>query len=171
MITRAMQGLEFIITHQKPKDEEAVERLHARAFGPGRYARTAFRIREQAGQGEGLAFVAHVGSLLVGAVQLTPIRIGTRPAFMLGPLTVDPPFEGKGIGRALLERCAHSARALGSTLILLVGDEAYYKRSGYRRVPMGQIILPGPVDPMRLLALELEPDALATMRGEVRGGI
>ena len=55
-----MQGLEFIITHQKPKDEEAVERLHARAFGPGRYARTAFRIREQAGQGEGLAFVAHV---------------------------------------------------------------------------------------------------------------
>jgi predicted N-acetyltransferase YhbS len=165
------KGLDFIVTHQKPKDDEAVERLHARAFGPGRYARTAFRIREQAMAVEGLAFVAHVGSLLVGAVQLTPIRIGDKPAFMLGPLTVDPPFEGRGIGRALMERCAHSARALGSTLILLVGDEAYYRRSGYVRVPMGQIRLPGPVDPMRLLALELEPGALKALQGEVRGGV
>lgn len=164
------QGLEFIITHQKPNDDDAVERLHARAFGPGRYARTAFRIREQAQASEGLAFVAHVGSLLVGAVQLTPIRVGGQPAFMLGPLTVDPPFEGRGIGRALMERCAHSARALGARIIILVGDEAYYRRSGYIRVPMGQIRLPGPVDPMRLLALELEPGALKAMQGEVRGG-
>jgi predicted N-acetyltransferase YhbS len=170
VITQGMQGLDFIVTHQKPKDAEAVERLHARAFGPGRFARTAFRIREQAGKTEDLAFVAHVGSLLVGAVQLTPIRIGESQAFMLGPLTVDPAFEGRGIGRILLERCAHSAHALGSTLIVLVGDESYYKRNGYKRVPMGQITLPGPVDPMRILALELEPDALKFMRGEVRGG-
>lgn len=164
-----MSELQFTIETRRAADVDAVERLHARAFGPGRFARTAFRIREQAGQAEAPAFVARIGSLLVAAVQLTPIRIGDHPAFMLGPLTVDPPFEGKGIGRALMERCAHAARALTRDLILLVGDEAYYSRSGYRRVPPGQIRLPGPVDPMRILALELQPEALKGIAGDVRG--
>lgn len=165
-----MSSLEFTIETQRPADRDAVERLHARAFGPGRFARTAFRIREQAEGAEMPAHVARVGSLLVGAVQLTPIRIGEDRAFMLGPLTVDPAFEGKGIGRALLGRAADTARAAHARLIVLVGDEAYYTRSGYRRVPPGQITLPGPVDPGRLLALEIEPGALAAARGEVRGG-
>jgi predicted N-acetyltransferase YhbS len=165
----AMSELNFTIQSQRSEDLAAVERLHARAFGPGRFARTAFRIREQAGDAPGLAFVAHVGSLLIAAVQLTPIRIGDHPAFMLGPLTVDPSFEGRGIGRALLDRCAIGARAVGRDLILLVGDEPYYARSGYRRVPPGKIRLPGPVDPMRLLALELDPGVLAGVSGEVRG--
>lgn len=164
-----MSELSFSIETQRAADAEAVERLHARAFGPGRFARTAFRIREQAG-GAGLSYVAKVGSLLVGAVHLTPIRIGAHAARMLGPLTVDPPFEGKGIGRALLDRSAEAVRAEGCPLILLVGDEPYYRRVGYRRVPPGQIRLPGPVDPMRLLALELVPDALKTIAGDVRGG-
>lgn len=168
-ITQEMAELQFTLETMRPEDREAVERLHARAFGPGRYARTAFRIREQAGAAEGLAYVARVGSLLVAAVQLTPIRIGAHAAFMLGPLTVDPPFEGKGIGSALLERCAHAVRAVKRDLIILVGDEPYYARSGYKRVPPGRIRLPGPVDPMRVLALELEPGAMQKVAGEVRG--
>ncbi len=43
---------------------------------------------------------------------------------------------------------------------LLVGDEPYYARFGFHPVPPGQIVLPGPVDPNRLLAAELAPDAL-----------
>jgi len=165
-----MSELHFTIEAQRPEDAEAVERLHARAFGPGRFARTAFRIREQASAAPGLAHVAHIGSLLIAAVQLTPIHIGEHRAFMLGPLTVDPSFEGRGIGRALLECCAHAARAIGADLIILVGDEPYYGRHGYKRVPPGRIRLPGTVDPMRLLGLELKPGALSAISGDVRGG-
>lgn len=165
-----MAPLDISIEPQRAADAAAVDRLQARAFGPGRFARTAFRIREQAGEAETLAFVARVGSLMVGSVQLTPIRIGSEPAYMLGPLVVDPAFEGKGIGAALLERSAIAARAVKRGLILLVGDEAYYSRHGYRRVAPGRIRLPGPVDPARLLALELVPGALAETMGEVRGG-
>jgi len=165
-----MSELQFSIDPQQPQDIDAVERLHARAFGPGRYARTAFRIREQAGEAGGPAFVARVGSLLVAAVQLTPVTIGgTVRGFMLGPLTVDPSFEGKGIGRALLDHCAEAVRAANRPIIVLVGDEPYYARVGYRRVPPGRITLPGPVDPMRLLALEIVPETLKTLSGEVRG--
>jgi predicted N-acetyltransferase YhbS len=52
-------------------------------------------------------------------------------------------------------------------LVLLVGDEPYYGRLGFRRIPWGQITIPGPVDPNRLLAAELRPGMLAAYAGMV----
>lgn len=150
-----MTELSLTLEAATPGDEAAIEKLHQRAFGPGRYARTAYRIREQASAAESLAFVARVGSLLVGSVQLTPVRLGDARAFMLGPLTVEPAFEKRGIGAALLQRCEQAARAMRSDAIFLVGDEPYYGRHGYKRVPFGRVTLPGPVDPSRLLVLPL----------------
>ncbi|CAN1539033.1 COG3153 Predicted acetyltransferase [Rhabdaerophilaceae bacterium] len=154
-----MTSLPITIEPSRASEAAEIEKLHQRAFGPGRFARTAYRIREKAERAEILTFVARVGSLLVGSVQLTPVTVGAARAFMLGPLTVEPAFEGRGIGGALLERAALAARAVGSTAIFLVGDEPYYGRHGYRRVPPGRITLPGPVDPGRLLVLALDPGA------------
>ena len=64
---------------------------------------------------------------------------------MLGPLTVEPAFEGRGIGAALMRRSLEAARQKGHELVLLVGDEAYYRRFGFKRVPARQLELPGPV--------------------------
>ena len=61
-------------------------------FGPGRYAKTAYRLREGGPHALALSFTARIGTLLVGSVRLTPIRIGETPALLLGPLTVEPPF-------------------------------------------------------------------------------
>jgi predicted N-acetyltransferase YhbS len=85
----------------------------------------------------------------------------------LGPLAVDPDFAGKGFGRQLIAEALAAAKADGVRLVVLVGDEPYYGRFGFRPVPPGQITLPGPVDPHRLLASELEPGALASYRGMV----
>jgi predicted N-acetyltransferase YhbS len=156
-----MNTLSLSIEAARPADEAQIEKLHQRAFGPGRFARTAYRIREQAGEAATLAYVARVGSLLVGSVQLTPVRIGETRAFVLGPLTVEPAFEGRGIGAALLERASQAARAVRASAILLVGDEPYYGRHGYKRVPPGRISMPGPVDPGRLLMLAIGEDAAA----------
>jgi predicted N-acetyltransferase YhbS len=59
------------------------------------------------------------------------------------------------------------ARAMGYALVILVGDEPYYRRVGFRKVPEDQLILPGPVDPDRLLFLEIEKRAMRTARGLV----
>ena len=50
---------------------------------------------------------------------------------------------------------------------MLVGDEPYYARFGFVRVPPGQIWLGGPADPARILAAELAPGALSIYRGLV----
>ena len=164
-----MTDLAIQIRPERPGDSEAILHLHERAFGPGRFARTAFRLRERAPPRPDLSFTALVGTLLVGSVKLSPIAIGPdrRPALMLGPLAVEPAFEGRGIGGALVTRALEAARAAGHTLVLLVGDETYYARFGFKRVPEGRLVMPGPVDPARLLTAELNAGALSVAAGRV----
>lgn len=163
-----MTDLQITIQHEVPGDTAAIENLHDRAFGPGRYARTAERLREAAPHDLRLSFVARVATLLVGSVRLTPIRVGDHPALLLGPLAVEPAFTSRGIGRALIERATKDAAALGYDLVLLVGDESYYARVGFRRVPPGQMVMPGPVDPARVLVWAADPERCKSIRGQVR---
>ena len=153
-----------------PADGPAIERLSERAFGPGRFARTAYRLRETAGEEVVRRFVARVSTLLVGANQLTPVRCGHAPALLLGPLVVDPAFQSRGVARALVGVALDAARSAADRLVILVGDEPYYRRFGFTRVAPGRLTLPGPVDPSRLLVLELEPGGFEDVRGRVTAG-
>ena len=163
-----MSELALTILPETAGDAEAIERLHERTFGPGRYARSAYRIREGRGHDLSLSFTARVGTLLVGSVRLTPICIGEIKALLLGPLTVEPPFRERGVGAALIDRSLKDARAAGHRLVVLVGDEPYYGKSGFRRIPKGQVKFPGPVDPARLLVAELENGAFDGVAGMIR---
>lgn len=165
-----MNTLSLIIRPEISSDNDAVERLHERAFGPGRFARTASRLREGAPHLPEVSFTALVGTLIVGSVRLTPVIAGEVPALMLGPLTVDPYFENRGIGAALMTKSMDTARSLGHKLVLLVGDEPYYRRFGFKVVPPRQLLLPGPVNPARFLAAELEEGIMAQAHGAVRPG-
>jgi predicted N-acetyltransferase YhbS len=160
-----MNELSLNIQPETPDDAAAIERLHERTFGPGRFTRTAFRLRERRGHKRELSFTARIGTLLVGSVQLTPVRIGDVKALLLGPLTVEPPFRGHGVGRALIERALAEAKAQGHRLVMLVGDEPYYGKHGFRKVPTRQVLLPGPVDYERVLAAELVPGAFDGVAG------
>lgn len=148
-------------------DLPQIEKLDERAFGPGRFARSAYRLREGVKPDFELSFVAHVGTLLVGANMMTRIRAGECDALLLGPLTVDPSFRSRGIGEALMARSIARAREQGHRLVLLVGDNDYYARVGFRQVPAGKLRLPGPVDPARLLYCELVEGALEGASGFV----
>jgi predicted N-acetyltransferase YhbS len=163
-----MSDLSLTILPETADDAPAIERLHERTFGPGRYARTAYRIREQLPHRLDLSFTARIGTLLVGSVRLTPVRIGETAALLLGPLTIEPPFRERGIGRALIERALSVARDRGHRLVMLVGDEPYYGRSGFKRVARGVVGMPGPVDPARLLVAELVEDAFRGVSGALR---
>jgi predicted N-acetyltransferase YhbS len=162
-----MSDPSITILPETADDVLAIERLHERTFGPGRYARTAYRIREQLKHRPELSFTARIGTLLVGSVRSTPIRIGQTAALLLGPLTIEPPFRGRGIGRALIERALAAARAEGHRLVVLVGDEPYYGKCGFKRIPKGSVTMPGPVDPARLLVAELVDGAFAGVSGAI----
>ena len=114
-----MSDLSFTILAETADDAVAIERLHERTFGPGRYAKTAYRIREGVTHRLDLSFTARVGTLLVGSVRLSPVRIGDTPALLLGPLTIEPPFRDRGIGHALIARALKEAKEKGVLVIAL----------------------------------------------------
>ena len=164
----AMTDISLNILPEKRDDAIAIERLYERTFGPGRYAKTSYRLREQVAHCLDLSFTAHIGTLLVGSVRLSPVRVGETKALLLGPLTVEPPFRERGVGKALIERALGEARAQGHRLVILVGDEPYYGKFGFKRIPPGRARMPGPVDPARLLVAELAAGAFDGVSGPIR---
>lgn len=164
-----MSELSLVLEPETPADAESILRLNERVFGPGRFARTAYRLRETTSADLSLSFVARVRTLLVGANAMTPIFIGSAPALLLGPLIVEPVFRSQGIGEALVTRSLDAAKEAGATVVILVGDEPYYARMGFKLVPPGRLALPGPVDPARVLYCELQAGAFEGVSGKVRG--
>jgi predicted N-acetyltransferase YhbS len=165
-----MADIPLLLEPETPDDAESIERLNERVFGPGRFAKTAYRLREEAEADLSLSFVARVGTLLVGANRMTPVVIGAAPALLLGPLIVEPVFRSQGIGEALVARSLEAARLAGARLAILVGDEPYYGRMGFKQAPPGRVQMPGPVDPARVLYCEIAPGAFEGVSGRVFGG-
>ena len=163
-----MNDLSLTILPETEKDAQAIERLHERTFGPGRFVLSAYRLREHVDHLLDLSFTARIGTLMVGSVRQLPVLVGDTKALMLGPLTVEPPFRSRGVGRMLLDRALNDAKAKGHRLVLLVGDEAYYSRVGFRKVPKGRATMPGPVDYDRLLVAELASGAFDGVSGPIR---
>ena len=159
----------FEILPEKPADVAAINRLSATAFGPGRFARSAYRVREGIAPVSGLSLTAWHEGRIAGGVRFTAIRIGDRDGgLLLGPLVVDPKVAGKGCGSALLEAGLARSRDAGFGFVLLVGDVPYYSRFGFKPSAQGEITLPGPVDPARLLGVELIEGTLEGAAGQVR---
>lgn len=144
------------IAPERREDHAAVDALVLAAFGPGRFAKTAERLRE--GSAPAAGFVAHDDGRVVGSVRLWPIRVGETPALFLGPIAVDAGRRSAGLGADLVAACLDHARTAGVGGVLLVGDRAYFERFGFVAAP--EVMLPGPVDQRRVLWLATGVEAV-----------
>jgi len=156
------------IRPEQPGDEAAVAALVAKVFGPGRFAKSAYRLREGVEPERALSFVAIENEILRGSIRFWPIFVGAQPALLLGPLAVQADQRGRGIGIELMQRGIEEARGLGHRAIVLVGDEPYYARVGFARLPRNSVRFPGPVDDDRILGLALVNGAFDALQGDVR---
>ncbi|MEQ1867185.1 MAG: N-acetyltransferase [Alphaproteobacteria bacterium] len=158
-----------VIRREASSDTAVADAIVAAAFGPGRFAKSAYRLREGVGCVAELSFVAEEGARIVGTVRYWPVLIGGKAALMLGPIAIVADRQGQGIALALMQTTLAEAKKIGHRAVILVGDEPYYGRAGFARIqPVGRITMPGPVDYARLLGLSLVDGALEAMAGEVR---
>jgi len=164
---RAIAPQPPILRPEQPRDAASVASLIERAFGPGRYAKAAERLREHNTPLFDICFVACLDDRLVGCVRMWPILVGARPAVFLGPFAVEPEFRSLGLGASLIRQACKASGQAGHDLILLVGDSAYFEPLGFRMVPPGRLVLPGPVDPARVLTLALTSGADDGLSGGV----
>lgn len=151
-----------------PADDDFVEQLQATAFGPGRFARTAFRIRERFPIDTDLSLIAEVDGVPCGSVWMTPIAIGGVNGWMLGPLATHPDFRKLGAGKLLAREVSARALARGDgKFVMLVGDRDYYCPLGWEPTVPGHIEFPGPVDPTRVLVLSNDKTLATSLSGAI----
>jgi predicted N-acetyltransferase YhbS len=153
------------LTAERPEDAAAVERLVLRAFGPGRFAKAAERLREGRAPILEVSVVARDGRTLVGSVRQCVVKVGETPAIFLGPIAVDEAYRNHGLGAALIERACAAAAGAGHAAIVLVGDMPFFGPLGFAPAP--GVIMPGPVDQTRVLARALLPGGTAGLKGPV----
>jgi predicted N-acetyltransferase YhbS len=144
-----------------------VEALYDLCFAPGRTALSSYRLRDEVPPVAPLCLLLRDETgALVGAIRQWPVRVGQVPALLLGPVAVHPTRQGEGLAQHLIEESVARARALGWERELLVGDEPYYRRFGFRH--LAGVIMPPPTNPDRVLGLDLVDGAWQGVSGPVR---
>ncbi|MBS3847476.1 N-acetyltransferase [Devosia sp. J2-20] len=153
-------------------DSDFIDELQAIAFGPGRFARTAFRIRERFPIDMSLSLIAEVDGTPCGSVWMTPISIGGINGYMLGPLATHPDFRKLGAGKLLAREVTARTLARGEgSFVMLVGDRDYYCPLGWEPTTLGNIEFPGPVDPERVLLFAADKSLAQTLAGPIEAFI
>jgi len=167
----------MLIRRELPSDAAAVRAVTAAAFVGASYSAPSVEpdgapgeatlvglLREDDAWIPELAFVACAGDAVVGHVVCTRARVGDDPALVLGPLSVHPDHQARGVGSALVHTVLGGADALGEPLVVLVGDPGYYSRFGF--VPASALGIE-PDDPALERVFQARP--LAAYEPSVRG--
>jgi len=166
------KNVAYEICAESVADTAEIETLTNTVFGPGMKARAAYALRERMNHEIDLSFVAKTAGKIIGSVRITKIAVANEYVLMLGPLGVLPSHKNVGIGKALMETAVaaskEQASARGVTALLLVGDHAYYAPFGFERIPFGNITMPRPVDPARILACKLVDGDCEPVKGAAR---
>jgi len=144
-----------------------VEQVLDRAFGPDRFTRTAYKVREGTDWLPALSFAAlDADKMLVGTIQVWPVALTdpsgkAHPMLMVGPVAVLPERQREGFGQALMLAMLGALDPRAPLPQVLIGDAEYYERFfGFSAEPTGGWTLPGPWEPNRLLVRTDNPALL-----------
>jgi len=69
---------------------------------------------------------------IIGHVVCTRGTVEAAPVLALGPLSVRPDWQRRGVGQALVHAVLGAGDALGEPLVALLGWTEYYPRFGFR---------------------------------------
>jgi len=158
----------FRITPEIPDDLDEVEYLYDLAFAPGRTALSSYRLRDRVDRIAELSLVARDKyDILAGAIRFWPVKIGQagHSALLLGPVAIHPTRQGEGLGGLLISESLELAAKIGWSRVILIGDEPYYSRYGFRREQAKRLEFPPPTNPDRLLAKALRDGAFEGVSG------
>lgn len=158
-----------ILPETPSQHAEAIEALYDRTFGPGHFAKTAERLREGTVSLPDISRVAVEAGRVIGACRIWPLEVGAQrhPAVFVGPVAVDPGFQGQRLGLTVTGEALEAATKAGWLAAIIIGAPTYFGELGFTVAEKGRFAFPGPQDPARVMVRDLAGDS-AVLAGPVR---
>lgn len=128
------------IRDESPSDVAAIEAVTIEAFASAEHSsgteQFVVRALRDAGQ-LAVSLVAEEGGRVVGHVAVSPVTItsGSSGWYGLGPVSVVPDRQGKGIGTLLITQALAELRTSAAVGCVVLGEPGYYSRFGFKREP------------------------------------
>ena len=160
----------FLVLDETIDDNNEVESLLNLVFTPQRNKLGSYYFRKNVSRVEFLCkVIKNDYGHIIGSIRYWPVYIGKKKfsCLLLGPLAVHPISQGEGMGAKLILKTLNLAEKYGWERVILVGDESYYSRFGFKKKLAKDLIFPKPVNKDRLLGLELKPGSLKRAKGLV----
>ncbi len=134
------------LRREAPGDAAAIEAVTVAAFldAPHTGHTEQFIVRALRAAGQlSVSLVAEHDGVIVGHVAISPVTVsdGATNWHGLGPVSVAPSHQGRGIGSQLVTQALTELRLRGAAGCVVLGEPGYYGRFGFRAVP--ELILPG----------------------------
>ena len=129
-----------MIRLEQPADTDAIRELVGLAFTGHPYSSGTEPLIIDALRADGaleLSLVAEVDSAVVAHIAFSAAAVGDSSSgwFVVGPVAVRPDYQGRGIGRTLIEASLDVMRSRNARGCVLVGDPDLYRRFGFGRCP------------------------------------
>ncbi|MBL9161246.1 MAG: N-acetyltransferase [Planctomycetaceae bacterium] len=129
--------------HVRPErsyDAAAIEALIAAAFLDAPHTSHTEQLIVAALRAAGaltVSLVAEAEGAVVGHVAVSPVTIsdGTPNCYGLGPISVSPVWQGRGVGSALMRAALDALRQMGAAGCVVLGEPAFYGRFGFKAEP------------------------------------
>lgn len=163
------RGMIEIIAENPSQHAAQIEALYDRTFGPGHFAKTAERLREWSASLPDLNRVAVQDGRVIGACRLWPLTVGEKraKAVFIGPVAVDPGFQGQRLGLSITGEALEAATLAGWPAAIIIGSPRYFGELGFERVAPDRFRFPGPQDMSRVMVRGLAASA-DTLEGAVQ---
>ena len=126
----------MILRPESPADRAAIFALTQLAFtghphSDGSEPHIIARLRDA--KALTISIVADLEGQIVGHAAFSPVQWNNQSGwFGLGPVSVHPDLQGRGIGQKLIESGLEQLRVIGAKGCVVLGDPAYYGRFGFK---------------------------------------
>ena len=141
------------------EDNDKIIKLLYKSFGPGRFARSVYRLREKNDRDTEFSYIYELNNQILSSISYYKTFLNNDiNGLLLGPLAVDPEHRGKGYGVELVKyTIALIKKTIAYDFILVIGDYHYYEKFGFKKIN-NTFSFYGPVNSEKVLILHLKDE-------------